>query len=93
MNSKGNMGLIVVIVILTLALLAVIITSNAGHECEKNSECSKNSYCGADNECHEYPAEIVVTENNYFPAALVLGVAMVVSAYLMRGGKFIFGGK
>ncbi len=87
MNVKGNMGLVVVIVVLALALLAVVITNSAGHECEKNSECAENSYCGADNECHLYPEEVVVTQNNYLPAAIVLGLALIFAAYIMRGGR------
>ena len=84
MNKKGNAA---VAIILAMVILAIYLVNIAQRECESNKDCSSNSYCGTDYECHEYPNQVIVKQNNYVPAALIVGVALIVAAYLRRGGK------
>ena len=86
MNKKG-VAPMVVIVLLCVILLTFYIMDIAQRECNANKDCSKNSYCGSDNTCHEYPKQIVVTEHNYLIPAIILGIALIISAYIFRGGK------
>jgi len=79
--------LIAVIVILALTVLAIVIIDFAKRDCSDNQDCSKTAYCGSDFKCHDFPSEIVVKENNYTIAAVVLGIALIVAAYIFRGGK------
>ncbi len=90
MDTKANVGLIVVVIVLALVILAFILADVASRECSSNKDCAENSYCGADNECHQYPNKILVRESNYIPAALILGIALIIAAYIFRGGKIPF---
>ena len=87
MNKKAALGLIVIIIILGIAIVALIVSSSFNRKCNKNSDCSKSAYCGSDYACHEYPKEIVVKENNYLSAAIIFGIALILAAYIYRGGK------
>ena len=90
MNKKGSIGLVVVAVILALVILGVFLVSIASRDCNANKDCAENSYCGSDYECHQYPDEIVVTENNYVPAAIILSFGLMLAAYIFRTGKVPF---
>ena len=89
MNKKGA-ALGIVAVLLALILLAIFLVGLALRECNSNKDCSDNAYCGSDYECHEYPNNTVVQKNNFVPAALILGVSLVLAMYLYRGGKIPF---
>jgi hypothetical protein len=87
MDKKGSATLIGIIIVLALAILIMALVNVSGRECSNNSECSAGSYCGADYSCHTYPDNIVVKENNFVSAALILGIALIVAAYIFRNGK------
>lgn len=76
-----------VAIVLALVVLAFILITFAQRECNSNRDCSDNAYCGSDHECHEYPNQIVVKETNYVNAALILGIFLIVAAYIFKGGK------
>lgn len=82
------MGLIIVIVLLAAIIGGILFINWAQRDCHSNKDCSADSYCGSDFTCHQYPNQIVVKENNYVPAAIILGIALVASAYVFRGKKF-----
>jgi len=84
MNKKGSVALAVVAVVLALVILAMFLTNIAQRECQNNRDCGDNSYCGTDYECHEFPRQVVVKESNFVPAALIIGAALIVSAYIFR---------
>ena len=86
MNRKAS-GLIAVTIILALLILIIFLVNIAQRECHSSSDCSLNSYCGADHRCHQFPDEIIIKEHNYIPAALILGISLVIAAYIFRGGK------
>jgi len=87
MNKKATLGLIAVVIVLALAIVALVVSSNFNRECNRNSECPNNAYCGADYTCHEYPKEVQVKQNTFLPAAIVLGLALIIAAYIFRGGR------
>lgn len=86
MNKKG-FSLIVVTMILALIILIGIIVNLSLRECNSNRDCSDNAYCDSKHECKAYPDKLLVKENNFLSAALVLGVALMVSAYIFNRNK------
>ncbi len=89
MNKKGSLGLIIVIVILSLVILSVYLVGVATRGCNSNKDCAKSAYCGTDYECHDFPKEIIVKENNFVPASVILSIGLITSALIFRkgGGK------
>ena len=87
MNEKANVALGVIAVILALIIFAIYLVNIAQRECNSNRDCSANAYCGSDFECHAYPQQIVVEENNFLTAAFVFGVALIIAAYIFKGGN------
>lgn len=83
MNKKGSVVLVIVIIVLAIVILGMFLVDVAQRDCSSNRECPQNAYCGADYECHEFPNQVVVKESNLFPA-LILGVSLVVAAYIFR---------
>lgn len=87
-NKRGNVG--IVAIVLALLLLVMFLVNLALRDCNSNKDCPENAYCGADNECHAFPESIVVTKNNYIPAALILGISFIIGVILLRLQKFPF---
>lgn len=85
MDKKGK-ALEAVAIIMALTILGFFLVSTYMQECKSNKDCSENAYCGVDHECHNYPDKIVVKQNNFLPAAIVLGVALIAAAYIFKGG-------
>jgi hypothetical protein len=88
MDKKGSIQ--IVAVILALVILGYFLISVAQRECNSNRDCSDNAYCNTNYECHGYPEQIVVKESNWIPAALILGIFLLVSAYILRTKKIPF---
>ncbi|MBT3835775.1 hypothetical protein HOD05_03050 [Candidatus Woesearchaeota archaeon] len=87
-NKKGNIALIAII--LALVILGYMLTTFALRDCNNNTDCAENAYCGSDYECHAYPDEIVYKQNNFVPASLILGISLILAAYLFRTSKIPF---
>ena len=79
---------IIAVVVLSCLILVIFLIDVAQRECNSNNDCDKLAYCGTDHECHPYPDEIVVKEHNYVPASLILGISIVLAAYILKGGQF-----
>lgn len=88
MNKKGVLWLYLIAIVLGIAIVIMISSNLALRECSNNSDCSNDSYCSSNYQCIQYPEQIVVKQNNYLPAAIVLGVSMVVAAFIFRKGEF-----
>ncbi len=86
MNHKGE-AISITTIILVVVILAIILINVGGRECSKNKDCAENNYCGSDYACHPYPSEVVVKENNFLWSAVILGVSLILAAYIFRGGK------
>ena len=84
MNKKGSFALAAVAIILALVVLGVFLVNIAMRDCNSNKDCSDNAYCGSDYECHEYPKQIVAKESNYLSAAIVVGVSLILAAYVFK---------
>lgn len=84
MDSKGSIALAIVAIILALTILAIYLVNVAQRECNSNKDCPEMAYCGVDYECHDFPPQIVVKENNFLPAAIIGGIAIIIAAYVFR---------
>lgn len=87
MNKKGSAGLAIVAVILALIILTVYLVNIAQRECNNNQDCGDDSYCGSDYECHQFPKQTLVKQNDFLPAAIVFGVSLIIAAKVFRKGK------
>ena len=88
MNKKAVAWMPIAVVVLCCLVLFIFLIDVAQRECNSNKDCPKTAYCGNDNACHPYPDEIVVKENNYIPASIILGLSIILAAYILKGGKF-----
>ena len=88
MNKKGAVQIIALV--LALIIFAYILITFAQRECNSNRDCPGNAYCGSDHECHEYPDQIVVKETNYISSAGILGLFIVIAAYIFKTGEVPF---
>ncbi len=84
MNSKGGIALALVAVILALTIFAFYLVNVAQRDCNSNRDCPENSYCGVDYECHEFPQQIMVKKSNFLPAAIIVGISIIVGAFILR---------
>ncbi|MFA6888805.1 MAG: hypothetical protein WC254_04900 [Candidatus Woesearchaeota archaeon] len=84
MNKKGAGVVVAIIVVIALFILFSKVIDLATRECSADKDCTSDSYCGSDFQCHKYP---VITHTNYIPAALILGVCIVVAAAILRWKK------
>jgi ABC-type antimicrobial peptide transport system permease subunit len=84
-NSKKGAGfLIAVLVVIAFFIILSKIVDLSTRECSQDRDCASDSYCSSDFRCHKYP---VITEVNYVPAALVLGLCLVIAAIILRWKK------
>ena len=87
MDAKGSMALAIVAVLLAMIVLGVFLVNVAMRDCNGNQDCPANAYCGSDYECHEFPQQIVLKQSNLWPA-LILGICLIIAAYIFRRGNF-----
>ena len=82
-KASGAIGIVAITVLIMLILFYIYGSSNV--ECKKNSDCGSAQYCGSDFECHDFPnIEKKVYEVNLLIPAIVLGVAIVIAAYMLK---------
>ena len=93
MLKKGEAGLAAVVIIIIIIVFFGWLINLGNRECRSNNECKSDSYCGSDFACHKIPViekTPVIVQRDYNAAAWVIGIAMVVSALILRWEK-IFG--
>ncbi len=87
MHKKGSLILGLVAIFLSLVILGIFLVSIAQRECQSNRDCPGNAYCNTQYECVEFPQQVVVKESNFLISALILGFAVLIAAYIFKGGK------
>ena len=87
-KSEAATTLLVIIVI--VFFLGWLI--NVGQrECKSNRDCGSEFYCGSDFSCHSYPTiQKTVVQYNLFWPAVIIGLAIVISAWIFKGGELRF---
>jgi len=87
-KSEAATTLLVILVI--VFSLGWLINVNQ-RECKRNSDCSSESYCGSDFSCHTYPTiQKTVVQYNLFWPTVVIGIALVLAAWIFKNGEFRF---
>ena len=95
MNKKGFLPIVIVAVALILIIVIAIQVTEGRKECGGKpmigtvEECPETHFCGNDFKCHEFPDSVEVGRPSYLIPALVIGIAIVISAFILRGRKKI----
>ena len=86
MFKKQKKGAIIIPIVVALALVIILwnIVGTITKECTGDRQCNVNEYCGSDFKCHEHPQ---ITNNNFIPAATIMGFAIIAAAIIMRWRK------
>ena len=89
--KKSEAAITLLIIIVIIFFLGWLI--NIGQrECKSNRDCGSESYCGSDFSCHSYPTiQKTVFQYNLFWPAVIIGLAIVIAAWIFRGGELRFG--
>ncbi len=81
-------GAFVVIVIIAFSIAGaatVLKVIDGSKECKLNSDCQADNYCGSDFKCHIFPnIENNIVKNDWTTPAAIIGLAIVVSAMILR---------
>jgi hypothetical protein len=96
MNKRADGGLTAIVIILILVIFLGWLINVRGRECRNNNDCGEDNYCGSDFSCHKYPIiekESIVVERHYTVPAIIIGVALIVTAVILRWNKVGFKNK
>ncbi len=85
--SGGIAALPIIAIILAVIVFGMFLVNLASRQCNSNRDCPGNAYCGTDYECHEFPQQIVTSQNNFLPAALIFGGSIILAAFILRWKK------
>jgi hypothetical protein len=86
LNKKGAATLILGIVLIIVIVGWLI--NFTGRECSEDNDCPENNYCGSDFDCHKHPViEKEIAKNNLLAPSIILGLAIVISAVILRYKK------
>ena len=74
-----------VLIVVTIAVFLGWLISFNSKECRSNSQCRSGYYCGSDFSCHEMPViERTLIENNLFMPSIIIGIAIVAAAFILK---------
>ncbi|MFH1591850.1 MAG: hypothetical protein ABIB47_00580 [Candidatus Woesearchaeota archaeon] len=75
----------VTIIVLLAIISAVLIAAYVSRECNTNLDCGGGRYCAYNHKCYDSSSNS--KSANLLPSALVIGIAIVISAYILKRGK------
>ncbi|MBI2651686.1 hypothetical protein HYX01_04400 [Candidatus Woesearchaeota archaeon] len=85
LKSKRAEAITIILVTLMIVLFLGWFINFNSKECRSNSQCKKGEYCGSDFSCHSIPiVEKEVKSYNLVLPAFILGIAIVISAWLIK---------
>ena len=88
--KKADGGVTAVIIVVIILIFLGWLVHIGNRECRTNSDCGKDAYCGSDFTCHQIPViekSSVIVERHYTVPALIIGIAMIVTAVILRWDK------
>ncbi|HJN56590.1 MAG: hypothetical protein QF436_00125 [Candidatus Woesearchaeota archaeon] len=89
--KKGEAVLAVILIIIIIVIFLGWLVNVGTKECRSNSECRSDNYCGSDFTCHQIPViEKTIVKNNLIVPSLIIGLAIVIAAIVLKSGKFRF---
>ncbi len=87
-SRKADVGIVTVIIIVIILAFIYALVDIGSRECRSNRDCGKDAYCGSDFACHQIPViERTTTKGDYTMPALILGIAMIITALILKWDK------
>ena len=86
MNKRADGGLTAIVIIIVVLIFLGWLINIGGKECKTDKDCKENHYCGSDFSCHKHPVirETVTVQKSYTAPAVILGLALVLTAVILR---------
>jgi len=85
--KKADGGITAIIIIIIVLVFIGWLVNIGGRECRTNKDCGEEAYCGSDFACHQIPVIERSTGTSYTVPALIIGLAMIVTAVILRWDK------
>ena len=84
-NKRAEALTAAVLITLIIAVFLGWLINFNSKECRSNSQFQSGYYCGSDFSCHEMPViERTLRENNLLVPSIIMGVAIVAAAFILR---------
>ncbi len=81
-GKKANAAAIILVILIIIILIGWWATV-ANRECSTDSDCGEGRYCDSGYRCRQVPViEKTVVIHDYTKAALILGIAIVLAAFI-----------
>ncbi len=89
--KKGEAVLAVILIIIIIVIFLGWLVNVGTKECRSDSECGNDNYCGSDFSCHQIPViEKTIVKNNLIVPSLIIGLAIIIAAIVLKSGKIPF---
>ncbi|MFH1510271.1 MAG: hypothetical protein ABIF10_01160 [Candidatus Woesearchaeota archaeon] len=91
MAKSGEALVTAIVIIVIIIAVGTWLVNISGRECKKDNECGEESYCGSDFACHQIPIiekSPVVVERQYTVPAIIIGISMIVTAFIIKIDSF-----
>jgi hypothetical protein len=88
--KRADAGITAIIIVVIILIFLGWLVHIGNRECRTNRDCGKDYYCGSDFACHQIPViekSSVVVERHYTVPALIIGVAMIITAVILKWDK------
>jgi len=86
-NKRSEIVSIILIIIVIVIALGWLINIGS-RECRSNAQCPADNYCGSDFSCHQIPTiEKTIVKNNLIVPSIIIGLAIIIAAIVLRVGK------
>jgi len=86
--KRADGGLTVVLVVIIVVIFLGWLANLGSKECRSNTDCGNEFYCGSDFACHQIPViEKTIVQNNLVVPSIIIGIAIVIAALILRWNK------
>ncbi len=89
LNKKADGGITAIIIVVIILVFIGWLVAMGNRECNTDSDCGKGSYCGSDFACHEIPVIEKSASVSFTLPALILGIAMIITAVILKWEKLM----
>jgi len=87
-NKRSEIVTIIFLTIIFSAIALFALIDISSRECRSDSQCPADNYCGSDFSCHQIPTiEKTVVKNNLILPSIIIGIAIIIAAIVLRFGK------
>ncbi|RMF54397.1 hypothetical protein D6745_05405 [Candidatus Woesearchaeota archaeon] len=79
-SRKGAAGVLLLALIVAIIIYGIVTVSQ--RECSRDSHCKEGYYCGSDFKCHQHKTYEV--NNNFLAPSIILGIAIIIAALIIK---------